>query len=262
MNCQELQQLLHAYLDGELDLMRNLAVEQHLKDCAPCARAHQARQSLRTAMAGSSLHFAVPNGLEERVRAAIGRASGAETPPRRSWMRWNLGWPGLLASLATTALLLLIAWPLLTRYSAEQGVVDEVLSAHVRSLMGDTSHLTDVASSDQHTVKPWFTGKLSFAPPVIDLGPEGFPLIGGRLDYVEKQPVAALVYQRRKHFINLFIWPARPDGGTRPELEARQGYNLIRWNRAGMVYWAVSDVSAQDLREFVRLVEDGAPPTR
>jgi len=262
MNCQELQEIIHAYFDGELDLVRSLAVERHLQDCALCARAHQARQSLRAAMAGGALYFPLPKGLEERVRSAIGRPKQAETPPPPWWTRWNLSWPGRLIPLATTALLLLIAWPLFTHFSANQGVVDEVLSAHVRSLMSDTAHLTDVASSDQHTVKPWFTGKLSFSPAVVDLGHEGFPLLGGRLDYIENQPVAALVYQRRKHFINLFIWPAGPGGGTRRELEGRQGYNLIRWVEFGMVHWAVSDVSPKDLREFVQLVQSGSAPTR
>lgn len=257
MNCKDTEEVIHGYLDGELDLVRSLAVEQHLKDCPVCAAAHRERQSLRTAIARSSLYFEAPKRLEKRVRSALRQASSAEARAEGPSWRWNWIWLRLLTPLAATALVLLIALPLVTRHSAEDRLLEEIVSAHVRSLMADTSHLTDVASSDQHTVKPWFTGKLPFSPPVTDLAAQGFALVGGRLDYIGDHPVAALVYQRRKHLINLFIWPEQAGSGH--ELRTRQGYKVIYWNQAGMAHWAVSDVNLGDLREFQRLVRGDSP---
>jgi anti-sigma factor RsiW len=178
-----------------------------------------------------------------------------------------LRWAGAFAVLALCAV---TAWQLLPGLSGlepgrmnDQRLAAEVLSDHVRSL--EASHLMDVASTDQHTVKPWFDGKLDFSPPVEDLASDGFPLVGGRLDYLEGREVAALVYQRRKHFINVFVWPAAP-GSTAAQaspaqtLLPQQGYNLMRWSRGGFQFWAVSDVSAQDLADFVRLLESRISP--
>jgi anti-sigma factor RsiW len=131
-------------------------------------------------------------------------------------------------------------------------LVQEVQTAHVRSLI--TSHLTDVNSSDQHTVKPWFSGKLDFSPPVTDLASQGYPLQGGRLDYLNNRSVAALVYQRNKHLINLFIWPST-DGNQAPRISTYNGYHLMHWSQSGMNYWAVSDLSLSELQSFVQLVQ-------
>lgn len=260
MTCPDTKHQLHAYLDGELDVVRSLELEAHLENCPACSRAHREYQSLRTAIASPSLYFDAPRGLERKVRSAVREAARAETP-RQAWR-----WPGILKSpvwfapLAAAALMMVVTLHFWTQHLTEEQRVQEILSAHVRSLMLD--HLTDVASSDQHTVKPWFNGKLSFSPPVADPTAEGFPLIGGRLDYVGDYPAAALVYQRRKHYINLFVSPANQTTTTKENLLTRHGYNLLHWRQGGMEYWAVSDVNSNDLQEFVRLVRTGVGPTK
>ena len=259
MSCNEIEEVLPGYLDGELDLVRSMAIEQHLKECPACARAHREGQSLRTAMAGKSLYFDAPKGLERRVRSAVRQASKAEARAEHRPSHWNWTWSGALVPLVAAAMVILIAFPLVTRQSAEEPLVQEILSSHLRSLIADTSHLTDVASSDQHTVKPWFTGKLPFSPPVTDLATKGFVLVGGRLDYIGDQRVAALVYQRRQHFINLFISPSNRSASTSGQFLTRHGYNLLHWLQGDMEYWAVSDVNKSDLQQFVQFVRAAAP---
>jgi anti-sigma factor RsiW len=244
-------------LDGELDVVRSLELEEHLKGCPACLRAHQEYQSLREAIARPSLYFDAPRALEQKVRSAIREAARAETS-RPAWRwSWNWNWPAWFAPFAAAALVTVVTLHFWTQHWTEDQRVQEVLSAHVRSLM--VNHLTDVASSDQHTVKPWFTGKLNFSPIVIDPTAEGFPLIGGRLDYVADSPTAVVIYQRRKHYINLFISPAKQTSTTKAEFQARHGYNLLHWLQGGMEYWAVSDVNKSDLQQFVQLVRREAP---
>ena len=257
MSCQDTRNQLHAYLDGELDVVRSAAFEEHLKGCPACSRAHQQYQSLRTATASPSLHFEAPRGLERRVRTAL-RAAAAQETARPAWRwTWSWNWPAWLAPFAAAALVTVVTLYFWTQHWNGDQRVHEILSAHVRSLMAN--HLTDVASSDQHTVKPWFAGKLDFSPLVIDPAAEGFPLIGGRLDYLAESPTAAVVYQRRKHYINLFISPANQTATTKEELLTRRGYNLFHWLQGGMEYWAVSDVNKGDLQQFVQLVRREAP---
>jgi anti-sigma factor RsiW len=240
-----------------LDPVRSLEAEQHLKECPACLRRYQELQALRKVIAGQSLYFKAPPTLTRRVRTAVRQASRAQAPPaRRLWDSSRL-WLRMLAPAAAVALVLLLGLPWLTHTSAESRLAQEVVSAHVHSLMAD--HLTDVASTDQHTVKPWFTGKVTFSPPVADLAAQGFPLLGGRLDVLEEQPVAALVYQRRKHFINLFIRPSARDVGAPEKSLAQRGYNLVHWTEGGMDYWAVSDVSRTDLQEFAQAVSRSKP---
>jgi anti-sigma factor RsiW len=160
---------------------------------------------------------------------------------------------GLAAAVILAAVLALNLAPRLQRPGADQFLATQLIASHVRSLMAN--HLTDVASSDQHTVKPWLDTKVDFAPPVVDLSNEGFPLVGGRLDYLDNRPVAALVYQRRKHFINLFVWPAAAGADGAIKAMSRQGYQLLHWADSDFNYWAVSDVNANDLQTFKQQFE-------
>jgi anti-sigma factor RsiW len=244
---------MHGYLDGELDLGRSLEVDQHMQECRVCANAYRDQMALRSAFKNSSLHYSAPAKLEKRVRSSLRREARAEAGPRL------FGWRWLPAEVALGLLLLMafVVWqavPSLTP-SANEKLAQEIVSNHVRSLQLD-SHLADVISSNQHTVKPWFDGKLDFAPPVKDFTTQGFPLLGGRLDYVNNHAVAALVYQREKHYINLYIWPAEKSGTTSEVSIKRQGYNLLCWTTSGMTCWAISDLNTVELHEFARLVQE------
>jgi anti-sigma factor RsiW len=269
VNCQENEMLIHTYLDDELDLLNTVRLEEHLRECAACAEASRNHQTLRSAISSGGFYFKAPNNLSERIHLALQEADQADPhtstsvqelsgpkPSRpmskRMWWQFSWTWAGLAAAVAMAALVVWRLDPAVSRPSQDDLLAKEVLASHVRSLMA--THLTDVLSSDQHTVKPWFNGKLDFSPPVKDLSGNGFPLVGGRLDYLEDRPVAALVYQRRKHFINLFIWPSASDSGQKTVM--RQGYNLFHWAQAGTTYWAVSDLNCSELQEFVHMVQN------
>jgi anti-sigma factor RsiW len=155
--------------------------------------------------------------------------------------------------MAAAAVVFLALVPLLRGPSQEEILTREVVSSHVRSLMAN--HLADIPSTDQHTVKPWFNGKLDFSPPVQDFATEGFPLVGGRLDYLDHRPVAALVYHRDKHLINVFVWPSDKDAPVETTRVTRQGYNVFHWSRSGMNFWVVSDLEERQLRDFVQLLQ-------
>ncbi|MFH0130154.1 anti-sigma factor family protein [Variovorax sp. VaC1] len=204
-----------------------------------------------------------PEGLAERIRQSVrAEAAAAVAPaptpaPKRSLRdAWKgLAWFGTGAATAWGLALVLLATPL----APQDMLAEAVTGNHVRSLMA--SHLADVASTDQHTVKPWFAGKLDFSPPVVDLAAEGFPLTGGRLDYLDGRTVAALVYRSGPHVINLFYWPAADARTAAPAFSTRQGYQLVRWAQGGMQAWAVSDLNAAELQNFASLMrERTAPP--
>ncbi len=256
---------MDGYLDGELDPITSQAIEQHLPDCPNCEQRYMANRALIHAIGSAMPYHKAPTELRERIQSSL-REEIAERPmrnigrdvqplfPRRQpgprtvlfGTSWN--WLALAATIVFAAI---IGWnllPGLQRPDAEQFLATQLIASHVRSLMAN--HLTDVASSDQHTVKPWLDAKLDFAPSVVDLSQQGFPLIGGRLDYLDNRPVAALVYQRRKHFINLFVWPAAPDATRTPKIITRQGYQLLHWVDSDFDYWAVSDVNVNDLQTF------------
>lgn len=250
MNCESTYELLEGYLDGELDLVRSLEVERHLQDCTACGRIRVRRLALRDELANAALYHPATVALQERVRAALHRKDAPPELPRTIKLR-------RLAVAGSIAAMLLIAFGIAARPRApsrDDMLAHDVVASHVRSLLAD--HLSDVASNDQHTVKPWFTGLLDFSPWVGDLADEGFPLVGGRLDYLDGRSVAALVYSRRKHVINLFVWPTS-HGDTGATVEQSKGFQSVHWTENGMTWWAISDLNANDLAEFGRLVRAG-----
>lgn len=239
--------LLHAYIDDELDLVRSMELEDHLAECADCALQVESFRALRTAFAASELRYTATDQFRTRVTQALEKA---DRPPVRERQRRAFGWWNWAAAAAC----LVIAVGGLLLYSGNrraETLARELVADHVRSLMA--THLTDVLTSDQHTVKPWFNGKLDFSPRVRDFTSDGFELVGGRLDYADGHSAAAIVYQRRKHVINLFTWPTK-SGDESPHTTAQQGFNLIEWTQDGMYYCAVSDLNQQELGEFVELV--------
>jgi anti-sigma factor RsiW len=255
VDCRETQTLLHGYVDGELDLMKSLEIEKHLEECPACAQAHASLQTVRAAIRGSSLRLQAPAGLERRLRSAVRAAGRDERTPRERLRR-------LLAVAASVALVVSAGWGVarfLRVRSDDTPMADELVASHVRAQLVP-AHRIDVESTDAHTVKPWFQGKLDYAPPTVkDLAAQGFPLVGGRLDYLQKQPVAVLVYMRRKHPIDLFVWPSPPGPEAKPNAMmsrlTRQGYHLIEWSQSRMTYWAVSELNERELLEFVRLIQ-------
>jgi mycothiol system anti-sigma-R factor len=270
MNCQEIADLMDGYLDGELDALTSQKIEQHLRDCPKCEQAYEVETAMAHAISQAAPYYKAPPELRERIQVSLREAIGAPTsrgatgedslPVRRPEavrrgvffdMPWN--WLALAAAIVVAAIVASSFLPRLRQPGADQFLATQLIASHVRSLMAD--HLTDVASSDQHTVKPWLDVKLDFAVPVVDLSSEGFPLIGGRLDYLDNRPVAALVYGRRKHFINLFVWPAASDEAKAPKTITREGYQLLHWADSDFNYWAVSDVNINDLQLFKQQFE-------
>jgi anti-sigma factor (TIGR02949 family) len=246
MTCQEVRQLIEAYADGELDLLRTLELERHLEDCAECRALYEQVEELRSAVRTHAPHFAAPQGFDKRIRTQLRLRREAQpeavAAPRLAWRLSALA-AGIVGLVVFSAMFVTML-----RRPAGETVAQQVVSSHIRSLM--ENHLTDVPSSDQHTVKPWFNGKLDFSPPVKDLKAEGFPLTGGRLDYLDARPVAALLYRRRQHTINLFVWPS-PNSDSGPLISTIKGYNLVHWTQSGMTYWAVSDLNSGELNQFV-----------
>jgi anti-sigma factor RsiW len=274
VNCQEITELMDGYLDGELDPITSQKIEQHLRDCRKCKEAYETHAALANAINRGAPYYKASTELRQRVQSSLRNAMGGTTA--RDTVRENhmLGtrpgaqrrlvvpeipwtWLGLAAAIMLAAIIGSNLLPRLRQPTTDQFLATQLIASHVRSLMAN--HLTDIASSDQHTVKPWLDTKLDFAAPVVDLSGEGFPLIGGRLDYLDNHPVAALVYQRRKHFINLFVWPATTDANKAQKAITRQGYNLLHWADADFNYWAVSDVNASDMQTFKQLVEGQVP---
>ena len=238
--------LLHAYIDDELDLVRSMELEDHLAECADCAQQVASYRALRETI---TPEFRYKPHVDLRARV-LTELRTAELPKRSLAVRRTVPW---WSWAAVAACLLLVAGAIRFDIShrQQQTLAREIVADHVRSLMAN--HLTDVLTSDQHTVKPWFTGKLDFSPQVRDLSADGFELVGGRLEYLDGRDAAAIVYQRRKHVINLFTWPS-PDSEQAPRTTAQQGFNLVEWRQGSMYYCAVSDLNRQELEEFVSLL--------
>jgi anti-sigma factor RsiW len=242
MQCEMAKDLTNAYIDGELDPAVSAEMAEHLRGCPACAHAAESGRGLSHALRDSrELRYSAPAASRARLRQAI---EARESRPRFRWNTWA-------ASLASATAGAVVVFTLLQSKPEPQSIAQELVGDHIRSLM--MTHLTDVPSSDQHTVKPWFAGKLDFSPPVEDFAQQGFELVGGRLDYAAGRPVAALIYRRRMHLINVFVWPAR-GGETRPAASSLQGYNVIPWNHAGMSYAAVSDLAAPELQSLADLM--------
>jgi anti-sigma factor RsiW len=249
---------LSAHIDGELDAGEAVDVAAHLAACEACAAEYNLLLSTVESIRQNLPRLRAPNALRERVVAAIREpAAPGERTIRAarsygSYRAWALA--------ASVAVMIGVAYGIGARTTAPSGEMAEaMLTAHVRSLQ--QGHLTDVVSTDQHTVKPWFTGKLDFSPTVPRLESEGFPLVGGRLDYVGHRAVAALVYQRRAHIINVLTYPSDSAAAVAPHLETRRGFQIANWSSGGMAYWVVSDLNADELRTFCSLMReaDAAP---
>jgi anti-sigma factor RsiW len=249
MNHDEAAKLLGPYRDGELDLATCLKLEEHLAGCPECRQKLAGEQELVDILHSEAPRFKASPFLKTRIEAAL-RAERPAATAVPWWKHLSLAWT--FSGLAGAALVAVILATGLFRQEGIRELDQEAIANHVRSLQ--VNHLMDVASTDQHTVKPWFAGKLDYSPPVVDLTPSGYPLIGGRLDVLDHRNVAAIIYGRRKHFINLFIWPAGAESLS-GRLYEQNGYHALGWTKSGMNYLAVSELGEKELLEFVQMIQ-------
>src|SRR6202158_6339895 len=253
MNCQECYDYIDAYIDNELDVAATILVKQHLRDCVRCQQLLEARKAVGALLDNPQVRFEAPDSLLGKIQSVLPVAR--PDVKQRSGSRFVISWFSVPLALATTiavvlGLVFLNQGGMFDR-SHGNALAQEMIYSHIRSCLA--THLLDVPSTDQHTVKPWFDGKLKFSPPVHDFAERGFRLTGGRLDYINGREVAALVYQRILHVINLFIWPSNSVRNTVVKSLTNDGYNVSHWDRDGFAFWAVSDVDAEDLRVFAGL---------
>ncbi len=246
--CPDKELMLHAFMDGELDALGIAAFEAHLATCAGCRAELERIDAIRAALQSPAARPVASAELRARVEALAGGRDAefvrpASSPSRFAWGSFAGG--GAIGAMAA-CLALFLALPQL----AAPGLPDQLVAGHVRSLQA--SHLVDIATSNRHVVKPWFNGRIDFAPPVPDLVRQGFPLVGGRLDVIDGRTVAALVYKRHLHSINLFIRPAKAFSLMPAQTIRRDSYSLVHWRDNGLDYWAVSDVEPADLDLFRR----------
>jgi anti-sigma factor RsiW len=258
VNCDDTRVLMHGHVDGELDMAADLEVQRHIEECPRCAREYAALRAMHARLKDGEFRFEAPAELREKIRRAVAASPQTRSAPQRSggyqsrrgtWVPRAIRFA---VPMAVGAMLALMIVPRTIGPVAGQRLAGEVVASHVRSLMA--AHLMDVASTDKHTVKPWFNGKLDFSPPVTDFAKDGFPLVGGRLDYIDGRPVAALVYQHGKHVINVFTWPNTGDTTSAERIETQHGYNVEQLTTAGMNCWVVSDLNQQELDKFAELL--------
>jgi anti-sigma factor RsiW len=247
MTCDEAEILVNALIDGELDAGHAREVEAHLADCGKCGGVARDYRAMKKAIAQGGVRYTAPPELRRRIEASLPQA---QAPTRRALLR-GFAMGSVVSAIAASGLFAIVL-----RGDDAQRLQTAFVSAHLRSLQA--GHLTDVVSTDQHTVKPWFNGRLDVSPPVIDLGPQGFLLVGGRLDYIDGRPVGAVIYRRRQHVINLFAAQGASSEPRAATMETVQGFNIRRWSDRGIDYWAVSDLAKEELANFGEKIEAAA----
>jgi anti-sigma factor RsiW len=261
MRCNDMLELQSGLFDGELGVRDSRDLEAHLAACTHCQAAFEDMQDLSGSVRAQAEYFRAPAPLRSRIGAQIrtqSRAAARTAKPARSASSFSLPswWPRWGAGVAVPVAAALLSFTIGVQFagpSADDRLLDEAVGNHARALLSD--HAFDVASSDQHTVKPWFAGKLDFSPPVRDLSADGFPLIGGRLDVLNHTRVAVLAYRRRQHEIDVFVWPVDTGtSGVSGSTRTSRGYNVARWSEGGMNFCAVSDVEAGDLQHVMALI--------
>jgi anti-sigma factor RsiW len=262
MTCTEFQERIDPFLDNEVNLETAQEMQAHIEQCQACGSLFTDRLAIRRCLQNPEFRYRPAPGLPDRIHRALLNEIGTDNQPSSSSIDWlsRLRLPNWLLPAAAGAAAVLILWAGLAVLSSRvsptvepgAGLTEQLVSNHLRSLVGN--HLMDVVSTDQHTVKPWFAGKLSFSPPVFDFSDQGFKLIGGRLDYLGKNEIAAIVYQHRQHYVNLFVWPGQA-GHAQEVATQKEGYNLYGWTAHGLTLWAVTDAAPETLKSFVELVK-------
>lgn len=249
MDCKDIRSLIDAFIDNELDISGSIEVEKHLGSCEGCRIVYGNLMKMRSALSGESVYFTQPEDLKKKLSASL----NANLEKRSKINARFFSWQRAAYALAFAVIVLVIFLLYQREPSTEGQLTEQVVNNHMRSLL--PNHLTDVQNSDQHTVKPWFNGKIDFSPPVADLSSDGFNLFGGRLDYINGQPVAVIVYQRKSHIINLFFWFSDNNDEIKKKVSVSRGYNLIHWTKGNRNYWAVSDINLTELDEFASKIQ-------
>lgn len=251
MQCQESKKILDAYVDNEVDVLQSVALEEHLAGCPECTKTIENRRVLKSAIQNADLRYMAPPELVRAVRKEL--RMGEEKRVSLNWLSW-FRFKDLALGFASATVAFMLAAAILGFWFHTPESVKVARAAtddYVRSMLMENRGI-DVVSTDQHTVKPWFNGRISFSPPVENFADKGFPLAGGRVDFVDNQNVATLIYRRNQHYINVFLYPSNESyEGQRQE----RGYRILYWSKDGMQYWVVSDLNQQELEQFAALIK-------